>query len=248
MQFISSVLLACLATLLFPRSGLAQGTEAPSGLSSTPLRVLFIGNSYTSSNGMPSMLAAMGAAAGQQPIDVKVRTEPSATLAELGGFRLTEDLISEGNWDFVVLQEQSMQPLRNPEKMHRAVREIDAQVKKANANATTVLFLTWTRRSQQSNQQAFDLAYNAIGKEIKARVAPVGPAWRAALATAPTIPLYTDDGSHPTATGSYLAACVIYLTVVPTKTSCPALDLNGVSAEHAEIARKSATAVLAERR
>jgi hypothetical protein len=39
---------------------------------------------------------------------------------------------------------------------------------------------------------------------------PVGEAWRAAWRRDPEMPLYGPDGFHPTATGTYLAALVIY--------------------------------------
>ena len=41
-------------------------------------------------------------------------------------------------------------------------------------------------------------------------VAPVAIAWSAVARSRPEIALYAADGSHPTAAGSLLAACVLY--------------------------------------
>jgi hypothetical protein len=42
-------------------------------------------------------------------------------------------------------------------------------------------------------------------------VVPVGRAWQAAIEKGSDLRLYVDDGSHPSATGSYLAACVFHV-------------------------------------
>ena len=46
-----------------------------------------------------------------------------------------------------------------------------------------------------------------------ARVAPVGRAWARAMEDDPGLALHQPDKSHPTALGSYLAACVFYIAL-----------------------------------
>ena len=43
--------------------------------------------------------------------------------------------------------------------------------------------------------------------------APVGPAWSIAVKEHPELSLWQEDGSHPTGTGTYLAACVFYAVI-----------------------------------
>ena len=52
-------------------------------------------------------------------------------------------------------------------------------------------------------------AYQRIGDEVGALVAPAGLAFSRALKERPGLQLNQDDG-HPTAAGTYLAACVLY--------------------------------------
>ena len=55
-------------------------------------------------------------------------------------------------------------------------------------------------------------AYNAIGTELGAKVAPAGLAFALSLRERPDLLLYSQDG-HPTVYGTYLAACVLYGTI-----------------------------------
>ena len=71
-----------------------------------------------------------------------------------------------------------------------------------------MLYLTWSRQQAPETQDRITRAVEEIAAEIDAVVVPVGPAWHAVMARHIDVPLYTDDGSHPTAAGSYLAACV----------------------------------------
>jgi hypothetical protein len=56
--------------------------------------------------------------------------------------------------------------------------------------------------------------YFDLAKQLGARVAPVGIAWKKALATDPPFVLHSPDKSHPNPTGTYLAACVFYATLL----------------------------------
>ena len=49
--------------------------------------------------------------------------------------------IRERQWDYVVLQEQSTLPLKNPQKMHEYVTFFDEEIRRHKAK--TVLYLTW---------------------------------------------------------------------------------------------------------
>ena len=82
-----------------------------------------------------------------------------------------------------------------------------------------MLYNTWARRSARPTQVDLDTAVAAIATEIDARVAPVGRAWEVVLASHPEVELYDRDGSHPTAAGSFLAACALALTMFADRRS-----------------------------
>jgi hypothetical protein len=52
-----------------------------------------------------------------------------------------------------------------------------------------------------------------VTRETKSIVAPAGLAWAAIEQDDPDINLFYKDGSHPSAAGTYLSACVFYATI-----------------------------------
>ena len=62
-------------------------------------------------------------------------------------------------------------------------------------------------------ERAIEAAYGTVGDDLGIDVAPVGAAWAAARVEHPEIDLWQPDGSHPSAAGTYLAACVLYATI-----------------------------------
>ena len=63
-------------------------------------------------------------------------------------------------------------------------------------------------------QAGLNRACFSIAKQLRATVAPVGVAWRDALAADPELVLHTADKSHPNPAGFCLAACVFYATLL----------------------------------
>jgi hypothetical protein len=72
----------------------------------------------------------------------------------------------------------------------------------------------WCAQHQSGLTGGLDGAYFDLAKELGAQVAPVGMAWKQALAADPRLALHEPDKSHPNPTGSYLAACVFYATLL----------------------------------
>ena len=199
----------------------AKALEAPVLQNDQPLRVLFIGNSLTYYNNLPHLLEQLAASS---DVPRKLQTR----LIGFGGATLHNHwergealkAIREGTWDYVVLQEQSslgavymvngkrwITP--DPEFFHQYARLFDEEIK--HSGAKTVFFLTWARKNGPPREQAaLTYAYMKIAGELNANVAPVGVAWQEARTGESEISLYLEDGSHPSSSGTYLAACVFY--------------------------------------
>jgi len=224
-----------------------QGSPIPAPPVSDTVRVLFIGNSYTYYNDLPSMVERLASSEGS-PSEVYAEsvTAGGATLQRLweGGGAL--EAIRNGGWDFVVLQEQSTRPLQDPERMHEFARAFALEINRNGAE--TVFFLTWARQARPETQPGLNRAYLTIARELRAKVAPVGPAWKVALDLSPEIPLHAEDGSHPTPTGSYLAACVFFGLLVDDQLACPPAADPVITQGNAAVARRAASRVLSEGR
>jgi hypothetical protein len=168
---------------------------------------LFIGNSFTQRNDVPGMVEQLAKAA-KHELDAKLISRGGASLRMHWnkGAALAE--IRGGEYDFVVLQEQSTLPVKNAGRMRDNVRDFDAEIKAAKSK--TVLYMTWARAHAPDTQQQITDAYNSIGKELGALVIPTGVAWQNVLARKSHPVLHDKDGSHPTLAGSYLAACCTF--------------------------------------
>ncbi len=176
-----------------------------SGKSGAATKVLFIGNSFTARNDVPGQIAQLAGARGKT-LQHRLISAGGASLRRHWNAGIAPKAIQDGQYDFVVLQEQSTLPVKNAKRMHDNVRLFDAAIKAAGAK--TVLYMTWARQNAPQAQQAITDAYMEIGRELGATVVPVGMAWQSILGNHDGPILHDRDQSHPTLAGSYLAACV----------------------------------------
>jgi hypothetical protein len=170
-----------------------------------PHKILFIGNSFTARNNLPGLIAGLAACRGKS-IEHRLISAGGASLRRHWNAGIAPKAIQEGQFDYVVLQEQSTLPVKNAARMHDNVRLFDPLIK--GTGARIVLYMTWARLNAPQSQQAIIDAYTDIGRELGAIVVPVGVAWQSFLAKHKQPVLHDKDQSHPTPAGSYLAACV----------------------------------------
>ena len=169
-------------------------------------RILFIGNSYTDLNGgLDTHLL------GFAPNSESARIAPGGyTLQNHWEDANTLEAIRSGDWDVVVLQEQSQNSVTNYYNFFEYAQRLNEEIKKAGAE--TVMFMTWERPDSVQygvTAQAVNNAYTALGQQLGIKVAPVGQAFSLASHERPDLKLYIEDG-HPTPEGTYLAACIFY--------------------------------------
>ena len=200
-----------------------------SPLSAQVTRVLFIGNSYTYSNDLPGLFTQLAGSLGN--------TVETAMVAP-GGFTFeghttnpaTQNAIAQGDWDVVVLQEQSQRPSFPPAQVAQEVypfaEQLVQQIAAANPCARSVFLMTWGRENgDQQNcasypplctytgmQQRLWESYVAMAQDNAAIVAPAGSVWRAYRSAHPSAQLYT-DGSHPNLLGSFIVATTLYSSI-----------------------------------
>lgn len=214
-------LLLTIAILLFKAS-----------FSQEEIRVLFLGNSYTYVNDLPKIIEDI--ATNENKVFKHASVTPGGcTLFQHVESQTSLSKIRQGNWDFVVLQEQSQLPVIDYYRhntLKPSYKALYDSIMLYNPNAKVVGYMTWGRRygGQQCvnfgeglycsadfvdfnhMQDTLTAAYCENAYATNSYVAPVGEAWKAALATDPSLVLHSNDNSHPSYDGSYLAACVFY--------------------------------------
>jgi len=223
-------------TLALALSVTAGSAQVPPPPRADPMRVLFIGNSFTYVNNLPELVR--GQAAGMAA-PVRLETEQvtvgGATLRRLWEAGPARDAIRRSRWDYVVLQEQSTlgatlvdgRPIiTDPNRLFWPyARLFDGEIRKAGAR--TVLLQTWGQRGEARNFDALAHAYFTIGKELGAAVVPAGLAWQRALVERGDLPFYLADGSHPAPAGSYLAALATVATLLDVVPDAAPLSIRG---------------------
>jgi hypothetical protein len=199
------VLLTCY--LLLVPSIIYGQTNKPQAKINT---VLFVGNSYTYVNQLPFIVSAM-AKAKDKNLTCRMSVAGGATLKDhLDGKRKlkTIEIIKTKKYHAVILQDQSLRPIRNPDLTIRDIGRLCEPIRKSGA--TPYLFLTWSRETLLQTQKLLTQTYVKAAREHEAKIIPVGIAWQNARKQKPGIPLYDDDGSHPSQLGTYLSACVFF--------------------------------------
>ena len=223
-MFKSATQLKCVILLSAVLIALAGCSHEPTCASNPELctKVLFLGNSYTFVNDLPGMFTEL-AQSGRHPVETGMLAPGGWTLADHVNDTNTQSELGTGEWDYVVLQEQSIMPAIEESRtyyMYPAARTLVTWIR--DSGAEPVFFMTWGHRDgapdfgvkdYETMQGEIILGYLTIADELGAAVAPAGFTWKQILEEYPEINLWQDDGSHPTESGTYLAACVFYATI-----------------------------------
>ncbi len=186
--------------------GLTTGARA-----ADEIQVLFIGNSFTYVHDLPKMLDELAKAGGQPKLKLERETPGGYTLEKHWADGKALRKIQSRHWAYVVLQENSQYPLKNRESMFAFAKKFDSAIK--TQGAKTLLYMTWSDLTKPEDQAGISKAYQDLAGELKAQLAPVGDAWQAAQADDKQLMLHDKDKHHPSATGTYLSACVFYATL-----------------------------------
>jgi hypothetical protein len=172
-----------------------------------PLRVLFVGNSYTYGNNLPALVQRLSEETPGRKIVAEQVTEGGWTLQMHWLQGKAPGRVREGKWDYVVLQDHSLRPIDDRPQFERFSRLFVHAVRQVGARP--IFYMTWARRHRPQTQEILTGSYRRIAYEQKARLAPVGEAWRAILTSPEPLRLHVGDDSHPNVEGSYVAALTI---------------------------------------
>ena len=209
------------------------------------MNILFIGTSYTYFSDLPVLFAELGRQNGH---DVRVDSvtaggrELHECLNDFGSdlhptdplAKRIAELLNEVEYDVLILQEQSCLPYWNPEKFWFGAVGLSSII----GAWRTILYATWGRLDGSEDLDYFGWtrasmtkglydSYCKAAELVHGEVSPVGLCFAEIVDHHPAIELYDPDKSHPSYTGSCLAALCHYKTVfgeLPHHLSFPGLD------------------------
>lgn len=187
-----------------------------------PEKILFVGNSYT--GGIRKMVTELIKQSPHSKTQILFINPGGKTLEYHLNTKGTIAKIKQGQFDLIILQDQSQFPALFPERFQKAAISLAKIINESGSKL--VFYETWGRRdgdrknkklfpTYESMQRVLSKSYHSTAKKCAADVAPVGSTWKVVMGKNPKLgnELYRSDGSHPSQKGAYLAACVFYTTL-----------------------------------
>ncbi len=203
-NFFCLTIISFLACLILAGSACGRISSEPQP--ELPDKILFIGNSLTYYNGglEHHLMELANSADPALAIQAESLVRPGKPLEWIWNHTKASEMISEGDYDVVVLQDALS--LAGVDSFHEHTRLFVEEIRKTGAEP--VLFMTWARRELSTEDIA--VAFIDIGEELDVEIVPVGFAWARSMEERPDLDLYRSDKLHPSIHGSYLAANVFY--------------------------------------
>jgi hypothetical protein len=223
-----ALVIASLMLVALP--AVAQRSRAVSRLED-PVRILFVGNSLTSENGLPSIVCRLAYAAGRAAICEAV-VGPGFAIEDHLAQGIVQRRLSGERWSYVVMQQGPSALESSRVNLRTFVREIAPLIR--DAGAIPVMYAVWPAMNRAIDFPRVSESYRLAAQDVGGMFAPAGDAWLEAWRIDPLLRLYSEDDFHPTYAGSYLAALVIYRVIfgaIPDQFADPAVAGGGVSSE-----------------
>jgi hypothetical protein len=176
----------------------------------TTRTILFVGNSLTYTNDLPSRVVELARQKG-----LTVKTEmlafPNYALEDHWNEGRMEDLIDEKKYDFVIVQ----QGPSSQEEGRLMLLEYGKRIKEvcSKNNSQLVFFTVWPA---YANFQSFDNViknYSNAAAATHSLLCPVGAAWKKHITDTGDLSYYGPDRFHPSEKGSQVAATIIVDTL-----------------------------------
>ena len=206
---------------------ISLATQAHAG---EKVRVFFLGNSYTHTNNMPKMIADIAASMGDTLVYDEHTPGGYTFQSHWSGADPCLTKIKSGNWDYVVLQEQSQRPafgqyLAMPNHpTYTYAGQFTNLIRDSAACTTAMFYMTWGYKNgdtvncpfvnsmctYESMDSVLRVRYLELADSFDAVVSPVGAVRHYIRKNHPGIELYQPDESHPSVAGTYAAACSFY--------------------------------------
>ena len=204
--------------------------------------MLFIGNSLTEANNLPSMLESLARDAGA-PIVTRAVVFGGYSLEDHWNQGTAQRVIAEGGWTIVVLQQGPSALPESQVSLREWTGRFDERIRVIGAR--TALYMVWPESFRRDAFADVSASYTRAADDVHGMLFPVGEAWLETWRRDSTVDLSGPDGFHPSPTATFLAALVVYQQVTgrsPVGTSVPV----NIPAARARLLQEAAAAANAQ--
>jgi len=215
-RLIASVTLAALVLLLAgcehdPHTAPTAPPPPTPSLTDT-VRIAFVGNSLTSENDLPGMLAVLSRVAGDEvPIETAAVAYDGYALEDHLAQGDAARMIARGGWYAVAMQQGPSTLPESRDNLIEYARQFAVLIRAVGARPA--MYGVWPERARLFAFDAGIESYRAAADSIGGLLFPVALVWKTAWQSDPALPLYGPDDFHPSLLGTYAAAVTIYAVV-----------------------------------
>ncbi len=217
------------------------------------IKILFVGNSFTFYNDMPTAIFEKICTSAGYKVKVDSVTNGGHYLSEFADISdsyglMVRSRLKKTKYDVVILQEQSGCAIKDPGRFYDGVRGLSELIKQNGAEIW--LYETWGYKAGYSKlpthggdtatmEMKLRAAYTAIAEEVGASVSLVGTAMLDVHTNNTSFDVYNSDLFHPSVYGSTVAAFTLFASIFNEDPR--EVEFNGsVSSESASIIKEAA--------
>lgn len=187
-----------------------------------PVKILFVGNSYTHMHNMPGIFEKMAKTAGYNVI-VEKSAKSGANFLEHSTRADLFQAIKKRKWDYVILQGYSRELAYDTTTINAEtvpyIQSIRDSIMANNPCTQILLYMTWGYDAGYQEKEELNTyykmadsianGYKHLGKILDVPIVPVGMIWKNVRKDT-YIDLYVEDRAHPSKSGSYLIASTFF--------------------------------------
>lgn len=212
--------------------------------------VLCLGNSFTYYHDSDVMLQDIAASQGVR-MQIGKFLKGGQTFGQHLKLTESQKAINVGNYDFALLQDQSVNPaklmLEDKKEVLDDFLELKGRIVRKSPDCRVILEHTWSYPGKQAGgigtQELLDKNLRKGARKMAKKghcwYSPIGEAFNIVYKDRPDIRLLGPDDKHQSPEGSYLKSCVNYLVITGKRFSGPVAD-GGISPETATYLRSVA--------
>lgn len=176
------------------------------------IKILFVGNSLTYTNDLPSRVAAIGASK-DNLLEKEMIAKPNYALEDHWTEGCIQAMIKSGFYDFIVVQ-QGPSSQSDGAKSLLEYGTLISDLCKAN-DTKLAFFMVWPAKVNYNTFSGVITNYMNAAYATGAILCPVGYAWKQYMDQSGDFSYYGPDEFHPSEKGSDVAAEIIYKALFP---------------------------------
>lgn len=172
-----------------------------------PIRILFVGNSLTYTNDMPTLFE-QEAREDNIKVKVKILAKPNYALEDHWFEGSLQFEIARGKYDYIILQQGPSSQQDGKEMLTNYGKKIKELCEQNGCQI--VFFMVWPSMQYYSSFEGVINNYKLAAEQTDAIICPVGEKWKTHFDQTGDFSFLSEDGFHPSLNGSKSAAKIIF--------------------------------------